>query len=352
MSVQKTHRWRLWSLGGAICLIGIAWAVARSPRFAASQRPGAQKASTAGMVWIAGGEFSMGTDDPESEENERPARRVKVEGFWIDEHDVTNAEFERFVRDTGYVTVAERPVDWEQLKLQLPPGTPKPDEEALKPGSLVYSPTDHPVPFDDLSAWWKWVPGASWRHPQGPGSGIEAKQECPVVQVSWDDAVAYAAWAGRRLPTEAEWEFAARGGLKKKKFVWGDEFSPGGKMMANTYQGQFPVKDLAQDGYAGVSPVHAFPANGYGLYDMAGNVWQWTADVYEESPGAQPCVLCAGSSRRVNGILLADEVRRVVKGGSFLCSYQYCEGYRPSARRGTPLDTGSEHVGFRCAMSK
>ena len=178
------------------------------------------------MVWIPSGEFTMGTDDVRSFPNERPAHRVHVEGFWIDEHDVTNAEFAKFAEATGYVTTAERKPDWEELKKELPPGTPKPDESVLVAGSLVFTPTSGPVPLNDLSAWWRWVPGASWRHPEGPGSTIEGRENHPVVQVSWDDAVAYAKWAGKRLPTEAEWEFAARGGLEGKRYAWGDEFRP------------------------------------------------------------------------------------------------------------------------------
>jgi formylglycine-generating enzyme required for sulfatase activity len=285
------------------------------------------------MIWIPSGEFVMGTDGPQSMPNERPARRVKVNGFWIDEHDVTNAEFRKFVDATHYVTTAEKPVDWEELKKQVPQGTPKPADEMLKPGSLVFTPPDHPVDLADLSNWWTWTAGANWRHPQGPASNIDGKDDYPVVQVSWDDAVAYAEWAGKRLPTEAEWEYAARGGsTRNTRFIWGDEFRPNGKFMANTFTGEFPHKNTAEDGFAGISPVKSFPPNGYGLYDMAGNVWNWCADEYRENPGAAP-----------------DPFRRVSKGGSFLCNSTYCESYRPTARRGIPFDTGSGHVGFRCA---
>jgi formylglycine-generating enzyme len=303
------------------------------------------------MKWIPAGDFVMGSNDPDSQSNERPTHRVKVDGFWIDVHDVTNAEFSRFVQATGYVTTAEKPVDWEELRKQVPPGTPKPPPEMLLPGSLVYTPTDHEVPLDNLQQWWRWVSGADWKHPQGPSSSISGKDDYPVVQVSWDDAMAYAKWEGKRLPTEAEWEYAARGGLSGKKFVWGDEFKPGGKFMANTYTGQFPIKDTGEDGYAGTSPWNAFPPNGYGLYDMAGNVWQWTADVYRETNADGVCPACAPSVSMLSSSIAPGEVRRVIKGGSFLCSYVYCESYRPSARRGTPRDTGSEHVGFRCISS-
>ena len=308
-----------------------------------------------GMAWIPGGTFLMGTNDRESFPNERPARPVQVQGFWIDVYDVTNAEFARFVEATGYVTTAERPVNWEELKKGLPPGTPKPDDGALDPGSLVFTPTSGPVPLDDLSAWWRWVKGANWRHPEGPGSSIRGRENHPVVQVSWYDAVAYARWAGKRLPTEAEWEFAARGGLEAKRYVWGDEFRPSDRHLANTWQGVFPVHDTGEDGFVGTSPAGAFPANGYGLYDMAGNVWQWCsdwyrADAHREAANHNVCRDPAGPAESYDpGDPYAP--KRVVKGGSFLCNPSYCQSYRPSARRGTPPDTGSSHTGFRCALS-
>ena len=305
-----------------------------------------------GMRWIPAGEFTMGTDSGQSMANERPAHRVRLDGFWIDETPVTNAEFARFVKATGYKTTAERAPVWEQLAKQLPPGTPKPDASQLVPGSLVYTPPSEPVPLDDMSGWWRWVPGASWRHPEGPQSTIEGRGAEPVVQVSWDDANAYARWAGKRLPTEAEWEYAARGGLEGKRFAWGDEFRPGGKYMANTFQGHFPDQSVPEDGYARRSPVRSFPANGYGLYDMAGNVWQWTGDWYRIDYFADLAHAGVATNPRgpKEGFDPGDSYakKRVVKGGSFLCSVSYCESYRPSARRGTPPDTGSEHTGFRC----
>jgi formylglycine-generating enzyme len=307
------------------------------------------------MVWIPEGPFLMGTNDKESFPNERPAHLVQVQGFWMDEHDVTNAEFSEFAEATGYVTTAERKVDWEDLKKELPPGTPKPNDSALGPGALVFTPTSGPVPLDDLSAWWRWVHGANWRHPEGPQSSIQGRENHPVVQVSWNDAVAYAQWAGKRLPTEAEWEFAARGGLEAKRYVWGDEFKPGGKYMADTWQGIFPVRDSGEDGFIGTSPVGSFPANGYGLYDMAGNVWQWCSDWYRadsnmEAASKNVCRNPVGPAESYDpGDPYAP--KRVVKGGSFLCNPDYCESYRPSARRGTPPDTGSSHTGFRCVIS-
>jgi sulfatase modifying factor 1 len=306
-----------------------------------------------GMRLIAGGRFTMGTDDPASMANERPAHPVEVKAFFLDEHDVTNAEFREFVEATGYTTTAERPVDWEELKKQVPPGTPKPDDAKLMPGSLVFTPPDHAVDLRDLAGWWTWTTGANWRHPQGPQSGMDGKDEFPVVQVSWDDAVAYANWAGKRLPTEAEWEFAARGGREGTRYVWGDEFKKDGKFMANTFTGEFPHRNTAEDGFARSSPVTAFPPNGYGLYDMAGNVWNWCSDLYADDAHvvAKAQGVCCDPAGPAATRSASDplSVQHVIKGGSFLCNPSYCESYRPTARRGTPSDTGSEHVGFRCA---
>src|SRR5215813_7190849 len=243
----------------------------------------ANRKAPPGMAWIPGGMFLMGTNDKESFPNERPAHLVQVGGFWMDVHDVTNAEFAKFVEATDYVTTAERPINWEDLKKELPPGTPKPDDGALAPGSLVFTPTSGPVPLNDLSAWWRWVKGANWRHPEGPGSSIQGGENHPVVQVSWYDAVAYAQWVGKRLPTEAEWEFAARGGLEQATYAWGDEFEPQGKKMLNfwdTNERPFPVVSAKAGGAMGTSRVGTFPSNGYGLFDMTGNAWQWVADWY------------------------------------------------------------------------
>jgi formylglycine-generating enzyme required for sulfatase activity len=311
------------------------------------------------MRWIPAGQFTMGTDDPNSMANERPPHRVKLDGFWIDEHDVTNAQFRNFVQATRYVTTAERPIDWDELAKQLPPGTPRPSDAMLQPGSLVFTPPNHPVDLRRMANWWTWTHGADWRHPQGPQSNIDGKDNYPVVQVSWDDAAAYARWAGKRLPTEAEWEYAARGGLEAKRYPWGDEFRPGGKFMANVFTGQFPWKNTAEDGFAGTSPVKSFPPNGYGLYDMGGNVWNWCSDFYADDIHVREALTATAPGGCCNptgpestfSAHNPTAIERVTKGGSFLCNPSYCESYRPSARRGTPPDTGMEHIGFRCAKS-
>jgi formylglycine-generating enzyme required for sulfatase activity len=303
------------------------------------------------MVWVPGGEFTMGSsDDPEARPDEFPAHRVRVDGFWMDQTEVTNAEFRAFVDATGYVSTAERKPDWEELRKQLPPGTPKPSDDRLVAASLVFRSPAAPVPLDDVGQWWSWTPGADWRHPEGPGSSIDGKDDHPVVQVSWDDAAAYAKWAGKRLPTEAEWEFAARGGLDAKRYFWGDD--PVSPARANTWQGHFPDENTAEDGYRTTCPVRAFGANGYGLFGMAGNVWEWCADRYRSDAYAQ---FGAGVAVNPAGPETSYDPRnsygesRVQRGGSFLCHDSYCARYRPSARHGCSPDSGMSHVGFRCA---
>lgn len=317
----------------------------------------AMVASTEGMVWIPPGAFTMGWDGPEGRHDERPSHRVHVDGFWIDRTEVTNAQFRAFVEATGYVTTAERAVDWEEIKAQLPPGTLKPPDEMLQPGSLVFTPPDHAVDLGHYEQWWSWVRGTSWRHPEGPGSDLEGKDDYPVVHVSWDDAAAYARWAGKRLPTEAEWERAARRRHDGARFAWGDELRPGSAHMANIWQGDFPYRDTGEDGFRGVAPVGSFPADGSGLYDMAGNVWEWTADQFH--PDAYRARLAApdAGSRCDNptGPEATADPRnplsrdsRVQKGGSFLCHVSYCESYRPSAKMASPRDSAMSHLGFRC----
>jgi formylglycine-generating enzyme required for sulfatase activity len=316
--------------------------------------PSAQ--APAGMVWIPGGEFTMGTDSKIGWVDEKPAHRVRVDGFWMDETDVTNAQFREFVEATGYVTTAEKPMDAEEILKQSPPGTPPPPPEQLVPASLVFQPTAGPVKnMRDVSQWWHLTPGASWRHPEGPDSTIDGRQDHPVVHVSWHDAVAYAKWAGKRLATEAEWEFAARGGQEGKTYVWGEEAFSEEKPQCNCWQGEFPWKNTGKDGYQRTSPVNAFPPNGYGLYDMAGNVWQWCSDwyqldLYRERAGQGVIDNPAGPERSRDPRQPYSPLR-CQKGGSFLCHPSYCWRFRPSARHGCTPDTGMSHVGFRCVMS-
>lgn len=305
-----------------------------------------------GMVWVPGGEFSMGAADPpemddvgmQATTDSRPIHRVYVDGFWMDKTHVTNEQFETFARATSYVTVAERTPRAEDFPGAAP--------EDLVPGSVVFSPSDHPVSLNDHFQWWSYVKGANWRHPEGTHSNLKGRERYPVVHVAYEDAVAYAAWAGKRLPTEAEWEFAARGGLTGKPYVWGDQFRPNGKSMANTHQGMFPVNDTAGDGYAGIGPVAQFASNGYGLYDMAGNVWHWTSDWYRPDYYAQ--LATRGSvARNPQGPdtpfdpVEPTEKKRVHRGGSFLCTDQYCSRYMVGTRGKGEVSTGTNHLGFR-----
>ncbi len=299
---------------------------------------------TNNMVWIEGGTYLMGSEGGQNDE--RPVHEVSVNGFWIDQTEVTNEQFEKFVKATGYVTVAERKPDPKDF-----PGAPV---ELLVPGSIVFSPPPNEVPLDNPYVWWSYVPGANWRHPEGTNSTIIGREQHPVVHVSFYDAEAYAKWAGKRLPTEAEWEYASRGGLKGKTYVWGDDQTPQGKWMANIWQGKFPVFDSREDGFHGTAPVGSFPANGYGLFDMSGNVWEWCSDwyapdYYARSPKENPQGPPAEASNDPNepGVR-----KRVQRGGSFLCSDSYCIGYRPSARMKSTPDTGLSHSGFRCVRAK
>jgi formylglycine-generating enzyme len=348
-----------------------------------------------GMIWVPGGSFRIGSDRHYPEE--APAHRVTVGGFWIDKYAVTNRDFAAFVAATGHKTIAERTPN--------PADYPGADPRLLKPGSLVFHKSKGSVDLRDISNWWRWTPGAYWRHPEGRGSSVASRLEHPVVHVAFADAEAYARWAGKALPSEAEWEAAARGGLDGAEFVWGDEFAPDGRQMANTWQGEFPWQNLCADGFEGTAPVGRFPPNGYGLYDMAGNVWEWTTDWFaaRHEPGPRPCCMPAipratpsaeipigsvdsaqqlrgglgdasptlrdplrpeGGEGRVSGAARAGSVeasydpaqplvqipRKVVKGGSFLCAPNYCRRYRPAARHAQMVDSAMSHIGFRCVI--
>lgn len=309
----------------------------------------------AGMVWVAGGTFVMGTDDPEAYDHERPAHKVKVSGFWMDETEVTNEQFKAFTDATGYKTVAERKPSWEELKKQSPPGTPAPPDSLLVAGSLIFNPPDYPVMLNDYSQWWRWLPATDWQHPEGPDSNLEGKMHYPVVHVAYEDAVAYCAWAGKRLPTEAEWEFASRGGAEQQRYAWGNEMKLKGKFMANTFQGSFPNHNTAEDGYERLAPVKSFPANAYGLYDMIGNVWEWTSDWYDveyfKVLAKSPLSVDPPGPAKPYDPNEPYAIKRVSKGGSFLCADDYCVNYRPSARQGTAFDSGMSHLGFRCVKN-
>jgi formylglycine-generating enzyme required for sulfatase activity len=310
-----------------------------------------------GMVWIPGGEFSMGSavesdslcEMPGMSRDASPIHRVYVDGFWMDATELTNEEFEKFVKATGYVTIAERTPTAEEFPTAPP--------ENLVAGSTVFTPTAAPVPLDNHYQWWRYQKGANWRHPEGPQSNIEHHGKYPVVQIAYDDAMAYAKWAGKRLPTEAEFEFAARGGLSGKLYAWGDEFHPQGKVMANTYQGKFPVKDTGDDGFAGIAPVASFPPNNYGLYDVAGNVWEWVSDWYRPDYYAQ-LTAAGGVARNPPGPELSfdpsepGEKKRVQRGGSFLCTDQYCSRYLVGTRGKGEVTTASNHLGVRLVKDR
>lgn len=314
---------------------------------------GGKKASHEDMIWIPGGTFVMGAEDQEGRPDEYPAHNVEVKGFWMDRHEVTNAQFTAFVKATGYKTTAEQAPDWNEMKKQLPPGTPRPPDSLLVPGALVFFPTAQPVPLNNPARWWRWVRGANWRHPLGPKSSITGKDNYPVVQVSWDDAVAYARWAGKRLPTEAEWEYAARGGLKEKKYPWGDQDPEAGAPKANTWQGSFPNMNTDWDGHGGTAPVMSYPANGYKLYDMAGNVWEWCSDWYDATyykTLGSLTVDPAGPAKSYDPMEPTTQVK-VIRGGSFMCNPSYCKGYRVTSRMMSSEDSGLENLGFRCVAS-
>lgn len=330
--------------------------VAELPQDLLVDEPGGRN-TPYGMVWIPGGRFEQGAvqRDVHAMNHEKPAHLVIVDGFYMDEHEVTNAQFAAFVKETGYRTVAERALNWEELKEQLPEGTPRPADSILQPGSLVFKKTKVGVPnLYDFSQWWHWRIGASWKAPQGPGSSISGLGDYPVVHIAYEDAQAYCKWAGRRLPTEAEWEYAARGGNSGQTYFWGNDE---GELTqkANTWNGNFPVTNNKADGFEGAAPVKSYPPNNFGLYDMAGNVWEWTSDwfnhTYYNNLSQQRQVRNPQGPPNANNPNNPYAQERVIKGGSFLCNASYCASYRVSARMASSTDSALEHLGFRTVLT-
>ncbi len=307
--------------------------------------------SVAGMVLVPGGSYSMGGDNSQASGDEFPKHEVIVAPFFMDATEVTNEQFQKFVSATNYITTAEKAPDWQELQKSLPPGTARPPDSLMVAASLVFKQTSGPVDQNDYSQWWAWVPGANWKQPEGPGSTLAGKEHFPVVQVSWYDAEAYCKWAGKRLPTEAEWEFAARGGLKNQIYPWGNEGINDGQPKANSWEGNFPYRNLKRDGFLLAGPVKSFAANGYGLYDMAGNVWEWCSDWYD---AAYYKTVAGSTSKNPSGPQKSFDPddpytpKKSLRGGSFLCNDSYCSGYRVARRMKSSPDTGLEHTGFRC----
>jgi formylglycine-generating enzyme len=304
-----------------------------------------------GMVHIPGGVLNMGGDNAQADQNEYPKHKVAVNNFWMDQTEVTNAQFAAFVEATNYQTLAERPIIWEEMAKTLPPNTPKPPDALLQPGALVFVKTAKAVALNDVSSWWQWTLGANWRHPLGPKSEITDKMSHPVVQIAWDDAVAYASWAGKRLPTEAEWEWAARGGSDQTIYPWGNTATDvQNKPQANYWQGMFPVENTLIDGFEGTAPVGQYLANGYGLYDMPGNVWEWCSDWFDYGFYSKPEASKANTTGPYKSYNPSNpyQSEKIIRGGSFLCNESYCSGYRNARRMGSSPDTGLNHTGFRC----
>lgn len=308
---------------------------------------GMDRNSTNNMVLIPEGVYEMGGNSSQADPDEYPKHEVKIGSFYMDVHEVTNEQFKEFVETTGYLTVAERPVDWEEIKKQLPPGTPRPDDSFLMPGSMVFIPTETLVPLDNPGRWWHWVNGADWQHPEGPNSNIKERMDHPVVHISYEDANAYADWAGKRLPTEAEWEWASRGGLEDPVYPWGNEPAKNVRDKANFWQGIFPVRDNGADGFAGTAPVKTYPPNGYGLFDMAGNVWEWCEDWYHSEAYSMEKLTEAKGPETSYDPQQPNVPKRVIRGGSYLCNDSYCSGYRVSRRMKSSEDSGLSHTGFR-----
>ncbi|WP_297097568.1 formylglycine-generating enzyme family protein [uncultured Draconibacterium sp.] len=315
-----------------------------------------QITGTEGMVFIEGGTFEMGADNDQARPDEFPKHPVKVNSFWMDVHEVTNAQFKKFVDETGYITEAEKDIDWEVMKTQVPPGTAKPPAEMLKAGSMVFTPPSQAVPLNDYSQWWSWVVGANWKHPEGPESTIFGRENHPVVHICWNDAVAYCKWAGKRLPTEAEWEFAARGGLENNIYPWGNEHIEDGSPKANSWNGHFPNMNTQKDGFYSTAPVESYAPNPYKLYDMAGNVWEWTADWYDmdyyKSLPTNKVTADPKGPEKSNDARNPYDKRKTIRGGSFLCNDSYCSSYRVAARMPGEIYTGMSHTGFRCVKDE
>lgn len=310
-----------------------------------------QKGSTSGMVLIKGSQFAMGGDNDQAREDEYPKHEIEVQDFWIDKNEVTNRQFSKFVEATGYVTIAEQEIDIHELMKQLPAGTPPPDPELLQPFSLVFREVPDDAPARGPGDWWDMVKGANWQQPEGPGSNLKGREDLPVVHVSWYDAMAYCRWAGKRLPTEAEWEFAARGGLKEAIYPWGDE--PIDASKANYWQGTFPHENHGEDRFMRLAKVGSFEPNAYGLYDMSGNVWEWVSDwfhfhYYHEAQFSQGVVHNPLGPETSFDPMEPSVPKKVIRGGSFLCNDSYCSGYRVAARMKSSPDTAMEHTGFRC----
>jgi len=305
--------------------------------------------SPLGMKKIPAGSYWMGSHDNQGRADEFPVHQVQISSFWMDESEVTNAQFAEFVNATGYLTTAEKAIDWNEMAKQLPAGTAKPADSLLAPSSLVFVPTTGAVNLTDYSQWWEFRRGANWKHPEGPQSTIQGRENHPVVHISWDDASAYARWAGKRLPTEAEWEWACRGGLKDKIYPWGNESVNKSPYKANSFQGKFPYQDEALDGYKSTTaPIKSYPANAYGLYDMAGNVWEWCSDWYRNDSYKKSLIINPKGPKNSYDPDEPGIAKKVMRGGSFLCNDGYCSSYRCSARMKSSPDSGLQHTGFRC----
>jgi len=320
-----------------------------------SQLPSRFPTVPQGMIWIPAGEFNMGSDSKDAKPDEKPVHKVKVDSFWMDATPVTNRQFQEFVNATGYVTTAEKAPTLEEIMKQVPAGTPEPPAELLIAASLVFKPSNKPISLRNHYDWWDWKAGANWKHPLGPESSVIGKEDHPVVHISWYDANAYAQWAGKRLPTEAEWEYAARGGKQEVTYVWGNEEFSEEKPQVNIWQGKFPFESSKPDGYFGTTPVTAYKPNGYGLYDMSGNVWQWCSDLYhfayyQEEAKKDISLNPTGATTSLDPVE-PHAIKHVHRGGSFLCHDSYCKGYRIAARMKTCPDTSLNHLGFRCVLS-